>query len=90
MSTLDNLRKEAKRWLKALHEGDASARERFERGYPDGPVDPGLRDVQHALAREHGFESWVAFKNTLAQRQELEARVAPPAGAPMPSASRRF
>ena len=32
--TLDTLRKEAKRWLKALREDDAEARARFERAVP--------------------------------------------------------
>ena len=66
MSTLDNLRKEAKRWLKALRAGDTDARVRLSRAYPNGPANPSLRDVQHALAREHGHESWVALKANLA------------------------
>ncbi len=55
---MDNLRKEAKRWLKALRANDPDARLRFERAYPSGPATPVLRDVQHALAREHGFDNW--------------------------------
>ncbi|MBI4905102.1 MAG: ankyrin repeat domain-containing protein [Acidobacteria bacterium] len=65
MSTLDNLRKEAKRWLKALQAYDVVARERLLRAFPNVPALPGLRDVQHALARERGFESWVALKASL-------------------------
>jgi ankyrin repeat protein len=61
VTTLDNLKKEAKRWLKALHAGDAAARERLAQAWPDAPADPGLRDVQHALAREHGHQNWRAF-----------------------------
>jgi hypothetical protein len=61
MSTLDNLRKTAKRWLKALRENDADARARFARAYPDLAAEPTLRDVQHALAREHGYESWTTM-----------------------------
>ena len=53
MSSLDNLRKTARRWLKALREGDADARARLVRAYPGAPEQPALRDVQHALAREH-------------------------------------
>ena len=34
-TTLDNLIKEAKRWLKALREDDAAARERFRRVLPN-------------------------------------------------------
>ena len=68
MSTLDNLRGEAKRWLKALRAMDAPARERLRRAHPSAPAIPGLRDVQHALAREHGFESWVAMKAAVTKR----------------------
>jgi uncharacterized protein len=62
VSSLDNLRKDAKRWLKALRAGDADARARLRRAYSDAPPVPGLRDVQHALARERGHENWVALK----------------------------
>ena len=60
-TSLSNLKKEAKRWLKALRSGHADARARFERVHPTAPADPVLRDVQHALALEHGQESWVAL-----------------------------
>src|SRR5947207_170665 len=80
-TSLDNLRKEAKRWLKALRDGDAEARARFEQAYaPSGPAEagrhvhaapakPGLRDVQHALAREHGRDNWIALKQAVEQPQ---------------------
>ena len=80
MSSLDNLRKEAKRWLRALSEQDATARARLEQAYPKAPANPVLRDVQHALARERGFESWVALKASLEQRQDLDARIAATGG----------
>jgi ankyrin repeat protein len=63
VSTLDNLKKDAKRWLKALRAGDASARERLRRADPTAPENPGLRDIQHALARESGHESWIALRD---------------------------
>ncbi len=59
---LDSLKKEAKRWLNALRTGDRMARTRLERILPSVPADPTLRDVQHALAREHGFPGWLALK----------------------------
>jgi uncharacterized protein len=68
LSSLDNLRKAAKRWLKALRDGDAEARARLVRAYPGAPESPTLRDVQHALARERGHESWVALNRAIADR----------------------
>ncbi|HVS64296.1 MAG TPA: hypothetical protein VMT85_12435 [Thermoanaerobaculia bacterium] len=62
-TSLGNLRKEAKRWLKALRDGDPDARARLARAHPDAPVT--LRGVQHALAREHGQESWTALKRAV-------------------------
>jgi ankyrin repeat protein len=67
-SSLENLRKEAKRWLAAIRDQDESAHARLRRSYPSAPTTPGLRDVQHALAREHGLESWSALKAALADR----------------------
>src|SRR5262249_50249435 len=64
--TLDSLKKEAKRWLKALRANVDEARARLERALPDLPHPPSWRDVQHALAREHGFPGWAALKATLA------------------------
>jgi hypothetical protein len=61
-TTLENLKKEAKRWLKQLRANDAEARARFDSAYPGAPADPVLRDVQHALALEHGLPGWTAFK----------------------------
>lgn len=72
-TTLDNLRREAKRWLKALRDDNAEARERFERAYPTHSGTPVLRDVQHALAREHAFENWRELKLALQQAAKSRA-----------------
>ncbi len=64
-TSLDTLKKEAKRWLKGLRAGDLKARARFERIHPTHTGEPVLRDVQHALAREHGHESWAALKQAV-------------------------
>jgi hypothetical protein len=64
---LEALRKRAKRWLKAIRSGDAAALADFERWFP-GRKTPGLREVQQALAREHGHASWSALK------EDIEAR----------------
>jgi ankyrin repeat protein len=66
-ATLESLKKEAKRWLKALREDDAAARERWRRVLPAGGT-IGLREVQHALALEHGLAGWAALKEALADR----------------------
>lgn len=65
--SLDSLKKEANRWLDALRDNVADARTRLERAIPDAPAKPTLRDVQHALAREHGFHGWAALKRALEQ-----------------------
>jgi len=65
---LETLRKEAKRWLKALRAQDSKAHERFRRAYPGAPPQPGLRDVQYALAREHGFDGWSTLKTALVEK----------------------
>ncbi len=64
-STLDTLKKEAKRWLKAIRAGDAAARKRLVAATPAAPAVPSLRDVQLALAREHGLPGWTALRGAL-------------------------
>src|SRR4051812_36706405 len=59
---IEGLRKQAKRWLKALRAGDPAASTKLHQWLPQASAHPGLREVQHALAREHGFESWAALK----------------------------
>ena len=62
---LDTLRKDAKRWLKGLRAGDADAWKRLAAVWASAPAEPALRDVQQALAREYGQESWIALKAAL-------------------------
>lgn len=69
---LDNLKKEAKRWLKALRANEQEAVARLRRIYPDAPAKPGLRIVQHAIALERGFDGWEALKKQ-AEDQSLDA-----------------
>jgi ankyrin repeat protein len=64
-SSLEALKKEAKRWLKALRAGDAQARSRLVAITPAAPANPSLRDVQFALAREHGLPGWAALRAAL-------------------------
>ena len=79
--SLLNLRKEAKRWLKALRAGEAEARSRLERAYPAAPDSPSLRDVQHALAQEYGHENWVALTSAI---DALSEETRKPIGATTP------
>lgn len=66
-SSLETLKKEAKRWLKAIRSGDARARARLAAalGASAAPAEPSLRDVQLALAREHGLSGWSALRQAL-------------------------
>jgi hypothetical protein len=66
-SNLESLRKEAKRWLKALQANDRDAIDRLTRIYPDHPA-PTLRVVQHAMALEYGLPSWAVLKKELEER----------------------
>jgi len=60
VTTLDNLKKEAKRRLKALRAAAAADRSN-------------LSDVQHALAREHGHESWTAMVEAVTREQGTDS-----------------
>jgi hypothetical protein len=64
-TTLDNLKAEARRWLKAIRANAGEARARLARAIANPPAMPTLRDVQHALAREHGLPGWTALKDRL-------------------------
>jgi len=73
-SNLDALRREAKRWLKAIAAGDADATARFQSAYPDHTATPKLRELQQALAREHDFPSWAALKQEIEDRARTHAQ----------------
>jgi uncharacterized protein len=60
--SFEALRKSAKRWLKAIRSGDAAALAKLRELLPKASPTPGLREVQQALAREHGHASWAALK----------------------------
>ncbi len=66
--TLDHLKQEAKRWLRAIRSNDATAHARFVAILPGAPPAPGLRDVQLAIAREFGLDGWTTLKRTLEER----------------------
>lgn len=62
---LDTLKKDAKRWLKAIHANDATARARLTTAWSQAPDVPALRDIQHAVAREYGYASWMEVRAAL-------------------------
>jgi uncharacterized protein len=68
-TTIESLKKEAKRWRNALRDGDAAARERLRAVAPNAGTEATLREVQHALALEHGVAGWAALKELLADRE---------------------
>ena len=72
-TNLESLRKDAKRWLRAVRAGDAAALERLRGAWAGAPAAPSLRDVQHAIARELGLSGWAALREAIADR-DLAAR----------------
>jgi len=72
-SSLETLRGEARRWLKALNAEDPRALARFRAVYPDYAGIAKLRQVQHALAREYGLASWAALKQEIEDRARSSA-----------------
>ena len=65
-ASVASLRKEAKRWLKAIRAGDATAVARIRQSGAES-AEPGLRDVQHALALERGFPNWRSLTASVVQ-----------------------
>jgi len=72
-SSIEVLRREAKRWLKSITGGDGEALERLRKVCPERTSAPKLREVQQALAREHGFASWAALKQEIEDRARTHA-----------------
>jgi hypothetical protein len=68
-TSLDTLRRHAKRWLKAIRSDDADARARFVRWRDVPPATVTLRDVQFALAREYGYQDWTALTEAVSRGQ---------------------
>lgn len=73
---LERLRKSAKQWLAALHAGDPDAIARYERAVGSPPPHGEtltLRALQHAIAREHGVDGWIALKDAIASSTTVDA-----------------
>ena len=58
----------------ALREGAADARARFQLALPGHAGNPTLRDVQHALAREHGCAGWAELKQKVEESANVKRR----------------
>ena len=67
-TTLETLRKEAKRRRKSIAAGDPVTLAGFRAVFPNHDGQPSLREVQQMLAREYGFVSWAALKHELEDR----------------------
>src|SRR4051812_30157261 len=63
--TLERLRKEAKRRLKAFRSGNEQAVRWFHHTLATVPSEPTLRDAQLAVARSLDFPGWTALKRAI-------------------------
>ena len=71
--TLETLKKQAKRWLKAIRAGDEEAKQRLFAATGLVPAAAGLRHVQLALAREYGLPGWNALRQALDDTRRSQA-----------------
>jgi uncharacterized protein len=83
VSTVDDLAQETERWLTEVRRNNPGPTKRFRLSHPSAPTEPTLADVQLALAREHGYETWAALTAAastpssgpaLSEREQLVAR----------------
>jgi hypothetical protein len=72
--SLEWYRKQAKALLKAARAGDAEALQRLAEALGNDPGPLRLADVQRALAREHGYGSWAAFRRDVLAAADDEVR----------------
>jgi len=74
-AAFERLRKDAKRWLRAIRDGEREAIDRLERALPKHSERVGLREVQQAIARERGFASWALLKEETIAPKDLVAEL---------------
>ena len=48
--------------------GHSGFTKRLRLAYPAAPATPTLRDIQHALAREHGYENWKTLVTAISEQ----------------------
>ena len=71
---LDYHRKAAKDLLDALRADDPGARDRLAEALGSVPNKARLAEAQRAIAREHGYASWAAFRDAIARQADQPAR----------------
>ena len=71
---LDYHRKAAKDLLDALRADEPGARDRLAEALGSVPNEARLADAQRAIAREHGYASWAAFRDAIARQADQPAR----------------
>jgi Ankyrin repeats (3 copies) len=71
---VEHHRKSAKELLRATRAGQPEAVERLREGLGRVPAQPRLADAQRAIAREHGHNSWAAFRRDLERQPEEPSR----------------
>lgn len=74
-SSLEILKREAKRWLRAIQKNDAEALARLRRSLTTHTAEPTLREVQHALAVEHGFDGWALLSAAVARIEQTRVEL---------------
>jgi ankyrin repeat protein len=70
VNTLERLEQEADRFLKTLRDDPQNGilLKRLRLSHPAAPVMPELPEIQHLLARERGYENWIALKTAVLER----------------------
>ena len=75
MNQVDALHQEAEFWLSQARDKHSGFTKRLRLAYPAASATPTLRDIQHALAREQGYDTWNALVAGIsAQPPPAEAR----------------
>jgi len=68
---LEQLEREARDLLHALQQRDPAAVQRYFSFDPSaGSFQPGLADARYIVARQHGFKSWQALKQSVPRSAE--------------------
>jgi ankyrin repeat protein len=86
VDAIHQLKKEAKHWRKEVRRSNPGPVRRLKLAYPGAPEAPVLRDIQHALARERGYDSWKALLTAMAAAPASPGALAASGGDDQPPA----